>query len=134
MNKKQYQQMKDRKMANGTWNESLLKGKEQSTNQSLKQKTIEKNSSEDLEGSTTFLDNEFERNFDSNLYEQALFSALSVSEKEQVLKSKKVANNSKDFQDAVNNPLQALGGGTNDLTYKGTSFFSRRNISWQIPI
>ena len=76
---------------------------------------------------------EFERSLEGNLFKTALFGSLSVAEKEQAIKSKQVASEVKDFQDGLNNHLQALGGGTNDLTYKGMNFFSRRNISWQIP-
>lgn len=95
---------------------------------------IEKNSSEVGSESTIFSDNnEFDRSFNGSLFKQSLFDSLSVPEKQQVLKSKKVASNVNDFQDGLNNHLQGLGGGTNDLTYKGMNFFSRRNISWQIP-
>ena len=94
----------------------------------------EKNSSKtDLE-STIFSDNnDFDRSFQGSLFQQSLFDSLSVPEKEQVLKSKGIASKVNDFQDGLNNHLQALGGGTNDLTYKGMNFFSRRNLSWQIP-
>ena len=93
----------------------------------------EQDISKEITESTTFLDNEFERNFEGNLFQQALFNSLSKSQKVQVIKSKDIADDAKDFTDALNNPLQALGGGTNDLTYRGMNFFSRRNISWQIP-
>ena len=84
--------------------------------------------------STIFSDNnEFDRSFDNNVFKQALFDTLTVKEKQQALNSKKIATNVKDFQDGLNNHLQGLGGGTNDLTYKGMNFFSRRNLSWQIP-
>ncbi len=93
----------------------------------------EKNSLKvDLE-STIFSDDNLDRSFESNLFHQAMYDTLTVKEKEQVLKSKNVASNISDFQDGLNNHLQALGGGTNDLTYKGMNFFSRRNLSWQIP-
>lgn len=94
----------------------------------------EKNSSKTGSESTIFSDNnDFDRSFQGSLFKQSLFDSLSVPEKEQVLKSKGVASKVNDFQDGLNNHLQALGGGTNDLTYKGMNFFSRRNLSWQIP-
>ena len=93
----------------------------------------EKNSSEMDSESTIFSDNNFDRTFQDNLFKQALFGSLSAKEREQVIKSKEIATNVKDFTDGLNNNLQALGGGTNDLTYKGMNFFSRRNLSWQIP-
>lgn len=84
-------------------------------------------------GLTTFSDNE-ELNIDRNtMFQMALYDSLSMSQKKQVLISKGIAEDSKDFTDALNNSLQALGGGTQDLTYKGMNFFSRRNLSWQIP-
>lgn len=84
--------------------------------------------------STIFSDNsDLDRNFDGSIFEQAMFSSLSVAEKKQVIESKDTALKANDFQDGLNNHLQGLGGGTNDLTYKGMNFFSRRNISWQIP-
>ena len=83
--------------------------------------------------STTFLDNsEVERSF-ANLFEEALYAACSPEEKKQIKDAKEKAKNSIDFTDAVNNPLQQLGSGTQDLTTKGLNFFSRRNLSWQIP-
>jgi len=93
----------------------------------------EKNLLEADSESTIFSDNKFDRSFNDNLYKQALFGSLTLDEKKQAIKSKEVATNVKDFQDGLNNHLQALGGGTNDLTYKGMNFFSRRNLSWQIP-
>jgi phage-related protein (TIGR01555 family) len=93
----------------------------------------EKNSFEaDLE-STIFSDNNLDRNLEGSIFKQALYDSLTAPEKKQADKSKKVASNVNDFQDGLNNSLQALGGGTNDLTYKGMNFFSRRNLSWQIP-
>ncbi len=83
--------------------------------------------------STIFSDNNLDRGFEGNMFQQVLFDTLSLKEKQQMLNSKEVATNVKDFQDGLNNHLQALGGGTNDLTYKGMNFFSRRNLSWQIP-
>ena len=96
-------------------------------------KTTENNSLEaDLE-STIFSDSNLNRGFEGNLFQEALFDTLTANEKTQVNKSKETASNVKDFQDGLNNHLQGLGGGTNDLTYKGMNFFSRRNLSWQIP-
>lgn len=92
----------------------------------------EKNLSEETSDLTIFSDNELDRGFEDNLFENALFGSLTPKERQQVEKSKKEAIEGKDFQDAVNNPSQALGGGTQDLTYKGLNFFSRRNLSWQI--
>ncbi len=93
---------------------------------------IENNSLEvDLE-STIFSDNNLIRGLEGSIFEDALFSTLTKAEKKQVIESKNKATNVKDFQDGLNNQLQALGGGTNDLTYKGMNFFSRRNLSWQI--
>jgi len=95
---------------------------------------IEKNSLEVGSESTIFSDKEdLDRSFKGSMFEQALFGSLTAPEKKQVIDSKKVASNVNDFQDGLNNHLQGLGGGTNDLTYKGMNFFSRRNISWQIP-
>jgi len=94
----------------------------------------ERNSSEQGLESTIFSDSsEFDRGFDGSIFQQALFDTLTVEQKEQVRKSKAEAEKMYDFQDGLNNHLQALGGGTNDLTYKGMNFFSRRNLSWQIP-
>ena len=93
----------------------------------------EKNSLEVDSVSTIFSDNNIERNLEGNLFSQALYDSLSTVEKGQADKSKRVANKVTDFQDGLNNHLQGLGGGTNDLTYKGMNFFSRRNLSWQIP-
>jgi phage-related protein (TIGR01555 family) len=83
--------------------------------------------------STIFSDSNLNRGFEGNLFQEALFDTLTANEKTQVNKSKETASNVKDFQDGLNNHLQGLGGGTNDLTYKGMNFFSRRNLSWQIP-
>ena len=74
-----------------------------------------------------------ERGLEGNLFTSALFDTLTAKERQQVEKSKKTASKVNDFQDGLNNNLQGLGGGTNDLTYKGMNFFSRRNLSWQIP-
>jgi phage-related protein (TIGR01555 family) len=90
-----------------------------------------KNSSEADSELTIFSDN-LDRSFEGSIFEDALFSSLTTKEREQIEKNKKAAIAGKDFQDAVNNQSQALGGGTNDLTYKGLSFFSRRSLSWQI--
>ena len=134
MNKKKYQEMKERKMANGTWEESYSNHKMNSTDKHLASKMTEKNLSKGDSESTIFSDSEdLDRSFIGSVFEQALFGGLTVPEKKQVIESKKVASNVKDFQDGLNNHLQGLGGGTNDLTYKGINFFSRRNISWQIP-
>ena len=92
----------------------------------------ENHSSEVDSVSTIFSDDNIDRGFDSNMFQQALYDSLTTSEKQQATKSKEVANEVKDFQDGLNNHLQGLGGGTNDLTYKGMNFFSRRNLSWQI--
>lgn len=90
--------------------------------------------SKGLEVSTTFSDNnEFERSFEGNVFQEALYFSLSAKERQQVDKFKKQVLEHNDFQDGLNNHLQALGGGTNDLTYKGMNFFTRRNLSWQIP-
>ena len=67
-----------------------------------------------------------------SLYEEALYVSLSDEEREQLEKSKERATKSQTLFDAVNNPLQNWGGGTNDFTYNGLSQFSRRGISWQI--
>ena len=94
----------------------------------------EKNSSKMGLESTIFSDSsEFDRSLEGNIFKTALFDSLTVAEKQQALDSKQVASEVKDFQDGLNNHLQGLGGGTNDLTYKGMNFFSRRNLSWQIP-
>ena len=79
--------------------------------------------------STIFSDSNIERDG----FTTALYDSLSQKEKEQADKSIEIASNLTDFQDGLNNGLQGLGGGTNDLTYKGMNFFSRRNLSWQIP-
>lgn len=64
---------------------------------------------------------------------QALqYAFLDEETKEQVEDNKVKANKAKSFFDAVNNPLQALGSNTYDLTYNGLGLQNKRNISWQI--
>lgn len=64
---------------------------------------------------------------------QALqYAFLDEETKEQVETNKAKANKATSFFDAVNNPLQALGSNTYDLTYNGLGLQNKRNISWQI--
>lgn len=75
------------------------------------------------------LNNGFDR---SQILRDALLFSMSDEEREQIEQDKERSLKSKDFMDAVNNPLQAFGSNTYDLTYNGLGQTSRRNISWQI--
>ena len=80
-----------------------------------------------------FLTTSFDKSLDrSQLLRDALLFAMTDEEREQIEEDKKRSVSSKSFMDAVNNPLQAFGSNTYDLTYNGLGQVSRRNISWQI--
>ena len=61
-----------------------------------------------------------------------IYAFLDDDTRKGIEESKKKANKSTSFFDAVNNPLQAFGTNTYDLTYNGLSLQSKRNISWEI--
>jgi phage-related protein (TIGR01555 family) len=68
----------------------------------------------------------------TKLFEQALWFSLTDEEKEQIEGNKDKAVKSKNFYDAVSNPLQMFGTGTADLTYNGLSITPKRGLSWRI--
>lgn len=73
-------------------------------------------------------------NYDrAELVSQALaYAFLSDEEREQAEQNKAKAIKSQSFFDAVNNPYQALGSGTMDLSFNGLGLKQNRTISWQV--
>jgi len=57
---------------------------------------------------------------------------LSDEERNQLDENKDKAIKSKSFFDAVNNPYQAFGSGTYDLSFNGLGQNQNRALSWQI--
>lgn len=68
-----------------------------------------------------------------SLVQQALqYAFLSDTEREKLEQSKEKAEKVGSFFDAVNNPLQAFGSGTADLSFSGLGLKQNRGLSWQI--
>ncbi len=68
----------------------------------------------------------------NQLLQEALIYSLTDEERAELEIDKQKASKAKNIYDAVSNPLQSFGSGTNDLTYLGLGITPKRNISWQI--